>query len=287
MTRRPLAANLLTDVINAMVDVILSSGEPEPVEVVRADGRSDYFLTCDHAGHAIPERLGTLGLDEVDLRRHIAWDIGAAGISRRLSELLDAALVLQHYSRLVVDCNRRPSAEDFIAELSENTVVPGNQGVSDAERAARQAEIFDPYHGAISDLLDARAAAGRQTAYVAVHTCTPVYHGVHRPWHVGVLYDKDDRLAQLVLQCLRREDELVVGENQPYFLSHERDYSVPVHAEERGSLHIEFEVRQDLVESPAGQRLWGDRLAAALVEAGQAMGLSASIQEETGNSAAG
>lgn len=257
-----------------MVDSILDPDEPTPVEVLRPDGHSPFFLTCDHAGRALPAKLGSLGLSDTDRSRHIAWDIGAAGVSRRLSEVLDATLVLQRYSRLVVDCNRRPSADDFVVTLSEATTVPGNVNVSDSEKDARREAIFEPYHAAITDLLDARADAARKTAYVAVHSCTAVYHGVYRPWHIGVLYDKDDRLAQLVLECLRREDELVVGENQPYLLSHERDYSVPVHAEDRGLLHIEFEVRQDLIETHEGQREWGDRLAAALREAAPTMGLA-------------
>ncbi|MCB1742409.1 MAG: N-formylglutamate amidohydrolase [Gammaproteobacteria bacterium] len=257
-----------------MVEALLSPGEPEPVEQIRMQGRSVFVLTCDHAGNLIPRRLAGLGLSETDRRRHIAWDIGAAGVSRRMSEVLDAPLIMQRYSRLVVDCNRRPHAEDFITTLSESTPIPGNLDLDPAQRRAREAEVFEPYHAAITALLDERRSADRTTAFVAVHSCTPVYHGVSRPWHVGVLYDRDDRLAQLVLQCLRREDQLVVGENQPYFLTHERDYSVPVHAEDRGLLHIEFEVRQDLIEHPRGQVEWGERLARALLEAAPQMGLT-------------
>ena len=242
---------------------LLGAGDPDPVEVVRPAGTSPFFLTCEHAGRAFPARLGTLGLDGPDLERHIAWDIGAAGVARTLSARLDATLVLQRYSRLVADCNRAPSAADFVVELSEDTVIPGNQGLNEAAIDARAVEIFHPYHDRIHDLLEARSAAGRLTVAVSVHTCTPVYHGVHRPWHVGVMYEHDDRLARSMLTVLREEGEeagLVVGDNEPYDMTSDKDYSLPRHGQGRGLLHVGFEIRQDLVDSEPGQREWAQRM---------------------------
>ena len=248
---------------------LLGAGDPEPVEVVRPAGTSPFFLTCEHAGRAFPARLGTLGLAGPDLERHIAWDIGAAGVARALSARLDATLVLQRYSRLVVDCNRAPGAADFVVEVSEDTVIPGNQGLSEAAIDARAVEIFHPYHDCIHDLLEARAAAGRLTVAVSVHTCTPVYRGVHRPWHIGVMYEHDDRLARGMLVVLSEEGEeagLEVGDNQPYFMTSDKDYSMPRHGQGRGILHVGFEIRQDLVESAPGQREWAERMERVLRE---------------------
>ena len=248
---------------------LLGAGDPGPVEVVRPAGTSPFVLTCEHAGRALPARLGTLGLAGPDLERHIAWDIGAAGVARVLSARLDATLVLQRYSRLVVDCNRTPGAADFVVEVSEDTVIPGNQGVSAAAIELRAAEIFHPYHDRIHDLLEARIAAGRLTVAVSVHTCTPVYHGAHRPWHVGVMYEHDDRLAREMLTLLREEGEeaeLEVGDNEPYFMTSDKDYSMPRHGQGRGILHVAFEIRQDLVEDESGQREWAERMDRVLRE---------------------
>ena len=245
---------------------LLGPHDPTPVERLRPEGQSPFVLTCEHAGKVFPERLNQLGLTAPDLERHITYDIGAEGVARGISERLDAPLVLQRYSRLVVDCNRAPHADDFITSLSEDTPIPGNLDVSKSEAAARTKEIFEPYHAAIRDLLDGREAARENTILVSVHTCTPVCHGVSRPWHIGVMYDKDDRFARIILKLLEDHGELTIGENEPYELTHERDYTVPVHAEQRNLLHVEFEVRQDLVTTEAGQGEWGERLGEVLSE---------------------
>ena len=245
---------------------LLGPGDPEPVEVLRPGGSAVLFLTCEHAGRAIPRRLGNLGLDERHLGRHIAWDIGAAAVARRLSEMLDATLVLQRYSRLAVDCNRAPGAHDFVVTLSEDTLIPGNLDVSEDERLAREVEIFRPYHDTVRNLLDGRIANGRPVVLVSVHTCTPVFLGVSRPWHIGILYERDRRYAGILLDLLGREPGLVVGDNQPYFMTDEKDYSVPVHGERRGIPHVELELRQDLVSEESGQAEWALRLARVLVD---------------------
>jgi predicted N-formylglutamate amidohydrolase len=227
-------------------------------------GRSVFFLACDHGGRAFPRRLGTLGLPEYETRRHIAWDIGIGGVGRELSRLLDATVVLQTYSRLVIDCNRDPNVPSSIPEISEITEIPGNRGLAEAERAARVEAIFCPYHNAISGALDRRAAAGRDSALVALHSFTPVFKGVSRPWHVAVLFNRDPRLAHALAELLRAEGGLMVGENEPYRVTDLTDYTVPVHGERRGLPHVEIEIRQDLITDPAGQRDWADRLARLL-----------------------
>ena len=238
---------------------LLAAEEPSPVRVLREAGGSELFLTADHAGRAIPRLLGRLGLPESEMVRHIAWDIGIAGVTERLSALLDATAVMQRYSRLVIDCNRDPAVPSSIPELSEATAIPGNIGLSEEQRAARRQAIFEPYHAQIDALLDARQAAGRRTVYVAMHSFTPVFKGESRAMQVGVLYNRDARLAEVMLDLLRAEGDLTVGDNAPYAVSDVTDYGVPVHAERRGLAHVEIEIRQDLIADEAGQTAWAAR----------------------------
>jgi predicted N-formylglutamate amidohydrolase len=246
---------------------LLGADDPPPVRVLRPEGRSDLLLTADHAGRAIPRRLGMLGLPGSELARHIAWDIGIAGVTERLAEALDATAILQAYSRLVIDCNRQPGLDSSIPVLSEMTAVPGNEGLEPAEREARRREIFLPYHERIAALLDGRCAAGRRTVLVAMHSFTPVFKGIARAVEVGILYNRDARLAQVMLDLLRREGDLDVGDNQPYAVGDLSDYTVPVHGERRGLPHVEIEIRQDLIADAAGQAAWAARLARLLPEA--------------------
>jgi predicted N-formylglutamate amidohydrolase len=233
--------------------------------VERPDGRSPYFLTCDHAGARVPRKLGSLGVSAEDMGRHIAWDIGAAAVAIELSAALDAFAILQTYSRLVIDCNRRPGIPDSIVRLSEATRIPGNEQVSVEEAAGREREIFRPYHDQIRTALDARQAQHRRTVLISVHSFTPRFHGNERPWHAGVLYNRDARLATELLQRLRKEPGLVIGDNEPYSVGDTTDYTIPEHAERRGLLHVGIELRQDLVSTAAGQSEWAERLARALV----------------------
>jgi predicted N-formylglutamate amidohydrolase len=249
---------------------ILEHGEPHPVLAERLQGRSNFVLVVDHAGARIPRSLGTLGLPPAELERHIAWDIGALGLARLMSEALDAPLIAQNYSRLVIDCNRNPRMPTSIPEMSEWSSVPGNLGCSAAERAARRAEIFDPYHERIRALLDARREAGLATILIAQHSMTDVYKGARRDMHGAVLYNRDRRFAGLVLDMLRREPGLTFADNQPYFVSDETDYTIPTHAEARGLPHVEIEIRQDLVGREAGQVEWARRLVQSLESAEQA-----------------
>ena len=246
---------------------LLGDGDPPPVRVLRPEGRSDVFLTADHAGRAIPRSLGDLGVSESELHRHIAWDIGIAGVTERLSEALDAAAVLQAYSRLVIDCNRRPEWETAVPTVSEATAIPGNVGITPAQRDDRRREIFQPYHDRIAELLAARAAANRRTVLVAMHSFTPVFKGVSRSVEIGILYNpdaRDIRLPRIMLDLLRAEGDLVVGDNQPYAITGSSDFTVPVHGEGRGLPHVEIEIRQDLILDAAGQAAWAARLARLL-----------------------
>jgi predicted N-formylglutamate amidohydrolase len=244
---------------------LLAPDEPSPFRIERSNGQSPFLLTCDHASARIPRKLGSLGVAAADLERHIAWDIGAVDVALKLASTLDAFAILAGYSRLVIDCNRRPGIPQSIVRMSEATRIPGNEAVTVEDAAAREREIFRPYHNRIRTELDARRAQQRHTILISVHSFTPSYHGVPRPWHAGVLYNRDARLATELLQRLRAEKDLVIGDNEPYAASDTSDYTIPVHGEQRGLLHVGIELRQDLVATDAGQSEWAERLARALV----------------------
>jgi predicted N-formylglutamate amidohydrolase len=239
---------------------LLGDDEPAAFLTLQGNGVSPFVLTCDHAGNRLPRCLGSLGLPECELQRHIAWDIGAAELTRFLALELGAFAVLQSYSRLVIDCNRPPGTEASIVEISERTRIPGNYELSQAQRDARAREIFQPYQERIAQELDRRQRNAVPSVLVAIHSFIPVYEGVSRPWHVGILYNRDRRLAHAMLSLLRADAAFVVGDNEPYSVSDETDYTIPVHGEQRGLAHVGVEIRQDLIADEAGQRLWAKRL---------------------------
>ncbi|MDO9059421.1 MAG: N-formylglutamate amidohydrolase [Bradyrhizobium sp.] len=241
--------------------LLLGNDEVPPVLEQNAHGRSPFLLTADHYGRLIPRALGDLGVPSGELTRHIAWDIGIAGVAEALSDKLGAHLIAQRYSRLVIDCNRPPGVVSSIPVMSEATAIPGNAGLAPDAAEARRAAVFDPYHRRIAAAIDARLRQGMPTVLVALHSFTPVYAGVSRPWHIGTLYHRDTRLPPLLLKLLRAESGLVVGDNEPYAVSDETDYGIPVHGEARGLMNTGIEIRQDLIADPAGQQQWADRLA--------------------------
>jgi predicted N-formylglutamate amidohydrolase len=246
--------------------LLLGSEDVPPVHENNAGGSSPFLLTSDHYGRLVPCTLGDLGLPASELSRHIAWDIGIAGVADATSRQLDAHLIAQRYSRLVIDCNRPLAAPGSIPRISEATTIPGNEALGRAAAEARRAAIFDPYHRRIGEIIDHRLAEGRPTVLVSLHSFTPVYAGIARPWHVGTLYQRDTRLPPLLLKLLRGEQGLVVGDNEPYAVSNETDYTIPVHGEARGLMNSGIEIRQDLIADPDGQRQWADRLARILAE---------------------
>lgn len=246
---------------NGDISLLLGPADVPPVLEYNVQGRSPFLLICDHYGRLIPRALGDLGLAESELTRHIAWDIGIAGVAEALSKQLDAHLIAQNYSRLVIDCNRPPHAASSIPRISEATTIPGNEGLTGEAAAIRRREIFDPYHRHIDAIIDQRLRDQRPTALVALHSFTPVYAGIARPWHIGTLYHRDKTLPPLMLRALRAEGDLVVGDNEPYAVSDETDYTIPLHGEARGLISTGIEIRQDLISDQAGQQQWADRIA--------------------------
>ena len=230
---------------------LLGPGDPAPVSVQNPGAVGPFLLVCDHAGRATPLSLGRLGLAEAAFEQHIAWDIGALDLARRLAVILDATLIHQAYSRLVIDCNRAPDHPGAILAVSDGWVIPGNEALSPAEVAGRVEAIHAPYHGAIAAELDTRAGAGRETLLVCVHSFTPKMAGHARPWHVGILHGPESPACEALLDLLRRENGLVVGDNEPYAMDG-TDYTAPLHAWGRGADVVEIEVRQDLITDDAG-----------------------------------
>ena len=252
-----------------MIFRLLAADEPAAVFELRRRGGSPFVIVVDHASARIPQRLGSLGLSPPDLERHIAWDIGALGVAQAVSSALDAPLVAQNYSRLVIDCNRSPAVATSIPLVSEATEIPGNAALSAEEVEARRREIFEPYHAHLRALLDERAASGASTVLVAQHSMTDVFKGARREMHAAILYNRERRFARRMLEALRREPGLVVADNRPYALSDATDYTVPYHAESRGLPCVEIEIRQDLIREAAGQAEWARRIGRALEEAWQ------------------
>jgi predicted N-formylglutamate amidohydrolase len=237
---------------------LLGPDDPPPAVVVNEAGAAPVVLACDHAGNAVPERLADLGLTEDDLADHIAWDAGAAEVARLLARRLDAPAVLAGYSRLVIDCNRAPGHETSIAKASHGVVVPGNLGLSTAEIAQRQAEIFRPYHAAIDRLLARPRPDRLAPAFITIHSFAPVLDGIARPWHVGVLWADDPRIARPLMDRLDGAllgpdgGPLVVGDNAPYSGKLEYGYTTKVHAAGAGLASVLIEIRADLIADPDG-----------------------------------
>jgi predicted N-formylglutamate amidohydrolase len=248
---------------------LLGDDEPEVFRVLNRDGASRFLLTADHAGRVIPRMLDNLGLGEAEISRHIGWDIGIAGVTELLADALGATAILQTYSRLVIDCNRQPHVASAFPVLSEATAIPGNQALTEADKAARRAAIFDPYHAEIAKLIESRAET---PIYVAMHSFTPVYLAAARPMQVALLYNRNPGLSHILAGLLRAEGNHVVAENEPYRVSDETDYGVPVHAEGRGLDYLEIEIRQDLIEDEAGQAEWAGILARLLPLAAEKLG---------------
>jgi predicted N-formylglutamate amidohydrolase len=240
---------------------LLAPDDPPPVETVNAKGTGHAVLVCDHASNTIPERLLSLGLARDMLREHIAWDPGAADVARRLAAHLDSTLVLSGYSRLVIDCNRPTGHAESIAERSAGVSIPGNRGLSPLERSSRVDALFRPYHGAIAALLDARSR--RPTQLISIHSFTPILNGRLRPWQIGISHWHDEQFAALLLGALRRAGGFSLGDNEPYPIDSDIDYTIPAHGGSRGLPSVMIEIRQDEIRTPAGAMAWAARIAAA------------------------
>ena len=235
----------------------------ESFEILAGTPRRGLVILCDHASNALPEAYGTLGLPPAELQRHIAWDIGAKAVTRHLSAALEAPAVLTRVSRLLIDVNRGEDDPTLIMRLSDGAIIPGNRYLDDAEREARISRWYRPYDDAIKRTIEKVATGGRPPVLFAMHSFTESWKGVPRPWHAGVLWDRDGRIALPLLEALREEGDLVVGDNEPYPGQYEGD-TMWRHATRDGLPFCSIEIRQDLIAGEAGQLAWGKRLARLL-----------------------
>ena len=245
--------------LNPASGPLLNKGEPAAYEIVNPGGRSELVLVCDHASRRVPENLHNLGLTDAQLNSHIGWDPGAALLARDLSIRLDAPLVLSNYSRLVIDCNRHPANASSIPVISDDTEIPGNLGLNEAAMQARRSVLFDPYHAAIGDLLDARSE--RRNRLLSIHSFTPVLASEERPWSIGVCYGSDKTWAMQWLSALRSRQAEAVGDNQPYSVEEDLDYTLPVHCGRREISGLMLELRQDKLVSGTAIQRWSELIA--------------------------
>lgn len=234
---------------------LIGPGEPAPFRVLNPQGRARLLVVCDHASNRIPAALENLGLDDLALGRHIACDIGAGEVAERLARRLDAPAVLAGYSRLVIDCNRGLDDPTSILAVSDGEFIPGNQGLGEEGKEERARQFFHPYHDAIRRRLDSFARRGIVPAFVAVHSFTPIFKQVRRPWQIGILWDKDPRIPVPLIAALRTLG-LAVGDNEPYSGRAPADHTVDYHAEGGGLPHVSIEIRQDLIDHPEGVERW-------------------------------
>lgn len=254
----PLHPRDMHDMVFPTSHRLLQPGDPEPVEIVNPQGDGGIVLTCEHAGRSIPRRLGDLGVPPADWDRHIAWDIGAGELARLMSEKLDAPLVLQPYSRLVIDCNRPLDAADCIPEMSDGTAIPGNRHLSLEAKAQRYGEIHVPLHQAIDGMLDRL----RPDALISVHSFTASFGTEARPMQAALLFNRDPRLAHILHREMSvRRPDLLVALNAPYSVDDISDFTIPRHGELRGLPHVLLEVRNDQLTSAAGREAWAAFLA--------------------------
>ena len=249
-----------------ILQALLGRDDPPLFTVENEGALGPFLLVCDHAGRAVPQRLGDLGLAPGAFDRHIAWDIGAGALASRLAVALDCWLIRQTYSRLVIDCNRAPRQPGLVLSVSDHTPVPGNSALSETDVDQRITEIHEPYHERIAVAVSAVLAAGRRPAMVLIHSFTPRMDGFDRPWRFGVLHLGGSSLSGAMLRLLRRDLGDAVGDNQPYAMDG-TDYTAPRHAIANGLDYLELEVRQDLIADSKGQAEVAAFLAPLLAQA--------------------
>ncbi len=243
---------------------LIEAGDAPPYLTYNSSGSTRALLVADHASSSFPAAMNQLGLEDWVLDRHVAWDIGSDQLTRYLADLLDAPAILAGFSRLIIDPNRKLDDPTAFVEISDGISIPGNRALSAEQKALRVQSFFEPYHGEIARRLNDFQSGGTMPALISIHTCTPVFAQFVRPWHIGVMWDKDPRIALPMMDRLRQVEGVCCGDNEPYSGRHSHDFTIDYHAESAGLPHVGIEVRQDLVRDAAGARKWAGILAAAL-----------------------
>ncbi|MEO9632207.1 MAG: N-formylglutamate amidohydrolase [Paracoccaceae bacterium] len=246
---------------NESPQMLLGDQDPAPTKLINENSDHPLLLVCEHAGTAIPQALNGLGIAEKDRGKHVCWDIGAEAVTRLVAEALGAPAVIQPYSRLMIDCNRPPDAPDAMPEVNDGVQVPGNRGLSDAERTARVNEIFDPFQAAVTQQM----SRVPRRIILSIHSFTPMMAGKPRPWHIGFLFRHDtetsNHLAGFIAQA---QPELTIGMNEPYQIDDASDWFVPQHGEASGLPHSLIEIRNDVISDAQGQQTWANILISSI-----------------------
>lgn len=243
---------------------LIGAGDAPPYLTYNSNGSARVLLVADHASPFFPAAMNQLGLEDWVLDRHVTWDIGSDQLTEYLADLLDAPAILAGFSRLIIDPNRKLDDPTAFVEVSDGISIPGNFELSAEQKALRVRSFFEPYHGAIARRLAEFEKCGTVPVLISVHTCTPVFAQFIRPWHIGVMWDKDPRIAVPMMENLRKVEDVCFGDNEPYSGRHSHDFTIDHHAEPAGLPHVGIEVRQDLVRDSAGARKWAGILAETL-----------------------
>ena len=259
--------------VNDSLPSLLQDGEAPAFQLFNGDGHSPILILCDHASNRIPECLGDMGLNDEDFEKHIAYDIGGEDVARNLAERLDCAALIAGYSRLIIDLNRHPGDGSSIPEISDEIEIPANHQLTPEQIIRRENTFFWPYHNAVTEQLNHIVARGDEPMIIAVHSVTPSYRGYQRPWHIGVLWDQDQRLSQPLLESLRQEPGLCVGDNEPYHARHPLGFTMDVHCERNGYPHVLLEIRQDLINDKEKANHWAGLIERHLQDAFTQTGL--------------
>jgi predicted N-formylglutamate amidohydrolase len=245
--------------------VYLMSVSTVQPEILNPDAREGLIILCDHASNHVPEAYQGLGLSDDNLKDHIAWDPGAAAVTRRMCEMMGVSAVLAPVSRLLIDCNREPDHATLVPPVSDGVTIPANQDLTGKAIAARKAAYYQPFHDACEALVEAHLDAGVVPLVVGMHSFTPEMAGEKRPWHAGFLWNRDPRLAQAMIGLMERETDLVIGDNLPYS-GQDLYYSMQRHGADHGLPQTTIEIRQDLLQKPSMVQEWAALMADLLDE---------------------
>jgi predicted N-formylglutamate amidohydrolase len=245
---------------------LIGPGDPPPFMTYNDHGQAPVLLVADHASPFFPAAMNQLGLADWVLEQHVAWDIGSDRLTHFLADALDAPAVLAGFSRLIVDPNRKLDDPTAFIEISDGIAIPGNIDLDEEQKALRVQSFFNPYHGMIARRIEEFGQRGVVPALISIHTCTPVFDRIVRPWHIGIMWDTDPRIAVPLIEHFSASPDICIGDNEPYSGKHPHDFTIDHHAEPAGLPHVGIEVRQDLVTDDQGARKWAGILHTALAD---------------------
>jgi len=250
-----------------MKDNIADTDLP-PVLIENQQGKSRFVILCDHSSNNIPKKYDNLGISEAERQMHVAWDPGTLDVAKTLAQMFDAPLIYSTISRLVIDKNRSRDRNDLIPSTSEYIKISGNENISQTERQQRINDYHIPYHNAITNLLDEREELGINNVIMSIHSFTPTYMGIKRPWEIGLIPGIDERFTRAVFEALNENKEpMNVGWNEPYAADHGVHYTMDIHSDKRGLHGTMVEIRNNEIADEGGIDRWVKILGSAMKSA--------------------